>query len=121
MKLKSIALVVVVFALILLYIARGIFSLRDLKRRIRAEPAYTCAIVDKVGGADAVLTACRQMMDVYAPNENQSGHSIFLCILSEERSRFFQPLNLAVLDGLKIILWSSALGMAGYFEREEFL
>lgn len=71
MKLVSIALTVVLSVLILLYFARGFYSLRDLSRRIAAEPAYTSAIVERAGGSDAVLTACRQMLESFAPNINQ--------------------------------------------------
>lgn len=70
-KLLSIALVVSSIVLVILYISRGVVNLRKLSRRIAAEPAYTAAIVEKVGGADAVLTACQQMLETFAPADDQ--------------------------------------------------
>lgn len=71
MKRLFIALGVLILVVGLLIMTRLFFSFRDLGRRIRAEPAYTSAIVEKAGGADAVLIACRQMLETFAPNENQ--------------------------------------------------
>lgn len=71
MKRLLIALGLLILVVGLLILTRLFFSFRELGRRIRAEPAYTSAIVEKAGGADAVLTACRQMLETFAPNENQ--------------------------------------------------
>lgn len=71
MKRLLVALGVFFLVVGLLYLTRLFFSFRELGRRIRAEPAYTSAIVEKAGGADAVLTACRQMLESFAPNINQ--------------------------------------------------
>lgn len=71
MKRLLIALGVLIFIACLLVFTRLIFSFRELRRSIQAEPAFTCAIVDKVGGAKAVLTACRELLETFSPNENQ--------------------------------------------------
>jgi hypothetical protein len=67
MKRISRTIVIVITIALFIWLYRACMSVRNLSHSIRDEASYACVIVESAGGATAVLLACRQLAETFAP------------------------------------------------------